>query len=115
MEQSDKIKEIRARTGLSQTKFSEKYGIPVSTLQDWERGVMSCPSYVVTWLDSYVTLTEAPLLFLFAEREIPLKEIFTGDWEEALPKLRVADPACRMYVIDLSAGKYVGTVGHFHA
>lgn len=29
---------IRARTGLSQTKFASVYGLDVRTLQDWEQG-----------------------------------------------------------------------------
>ena len=32
------IKEIRERTGLSQSQFAKKYGISVRTLQGWESG-----------------------------------------------------------------------------
>ena len=28
----------RAKTGLSQTAFSERYGIPAASLRDWEQG-----------------------------------------------------------------------------
>lgn len=41
------IKEIRAATGLSQSKFCEALGIPLRTLQKWEIGERSCPEYVV--------------------------------------------------------------------
>lgn len=41
------IKEIRASTGLSQSKFCEALNIPLPTLQKWERGARSCPEYVV--------------------------------------------------------------------
>nr|DAX97444.1 MAG TPA: putative transcriptional regulator [Caudoviricetes sp.] len=34
----NKIKEIRANTGLSQSKFGEAYHIPKRTVQDWESG-----------------------------------------------------------------------------
>lgn len=40
------IRELRDRTGLSQSGFSRKFGIPVATLQHWEQGVSSPPSYV---------------------------------------------------------------------
>ena len=29
---------VRRRTGLSQTAFAETFGLPLRTLQDWERG-----------------------------------------------------------------------------
>ena len=45
------IKEIRAFTGLSQAKFSAALGIPVRTLQKWEIGEASCPSYVVELIE----------------------------------------------------------------
>lgn len=40
------IRDIRAHTGLSQAAFSIRYCIPVRTLEDWERGVRSCPDYL---------------------------------------------------------------------
>lgn len=44
------IKELRESTGLSQSKFAEKYHIPVGTLQHWEQGVRKPPDYVVYML-----------------------------------------------------------------
>lgn len=41
------IKDIRASTGLSQSKFCEALNIPLPTLQKWERGARSCPDYVI--------------------------------------------------------------------
>lgn len=41
------IKEIRASTGLSQSKFCEVLNIPLRTLQKWEIGERSCPEYVI--------------------------------------------------------------------
>ena len=35
---SNKMKEIRAITGLTRKDFSDKYGIPLRTLEDWEAG-----------------------------------------------------------------------------
>ena len=40
------IKEIRATTGLSQTKFGKMLNIPLRTIQDWEQGARQCPAYV---------------------------------------------------------------------
>jgi len=46
----NKIKEIRANTGLSQSKFGEAYHIPKRTVQDWESGRRTPPDYVVDLL-----------------------------------------------------------------
>lgn len=32
------VKAIRAREGLSQVRFAQKYGLSVGTLRDWEQG-----------------------------------------------------------------------------
>ena len=45
-----KIKEMRAQTGLSQTKFADLFGIPVATLKDWEQGRRKPPEYVATMI-----------------------------------------------------------------
>lgn len=44
------IAEIRKLTGLSRTKFAEKYHIPYRTLQSWELGDRECPEYVLELL-----------------------------------------------------------------
>ena len=36
------IKQLRQRTGLSQSKFAQKYNISVRTLQQWEQGIGDC-------------------------------------------------------------------------
>ena len=46
-----KVKEIRAKTGLSQAKFADAYHIPMRTLQDWERAVRTPPDYVIELLE----------------------------------------------------------------
>lgn len=40
------IKEIRNKTGMTQKNFSEYFGIPKRTLEDWERGISKCPEYL---------------------------------------------------------------------
>lgn len=51
------IKELRAGTGLSQAKFSEKYGIPERTIQDWEAEKRTPPDYVIDML-AYIIADE---------------------------------------------------------
>ena len=54
---SDRIKELRKKTGLSQSKFSAKFGIPVRTLQQWEQGISAPPEYLVRMM-AYIMLLE---------------------------------------------------------
>lgn len=46
----DQIKEIRQLSGLSQAKFSVKYGIPKRTIESWEMGERECPEYLINLL-----------------------------------------------------------------
>ena len=57
MDISDKIKELRKGTGLSQSKFAAKFGIPVRTLQQWEQGISAPPEYLVRMM-AYIMLLE---------------------------------------------------------
>ena len=47
MEISERIKQLRKNTGLSQSKFAARFGVPVRTLQQWEQGQSAPPEYVV--------------------------------------------------------------------
>ena len=47
MEKVLEIAELRALTGLSQSKFSKKYHITLSTLQAWEQKKNRTPDYVL--------------------------------------------------------------------
>ena len=44
------IKELRKRTGLSQARFSEKYGMSRRTLQNWEEGSRTPAKYILDLL-----------------------------------------------------------------
>ena len=44
------VKEIREATGMSQKAFAQMYGIPLSTLRNWEQGANSPAPYVVNLL-----------------------------------------------------------------
>ena len=57
MDISEKIKELRKETGLSQSKFSAKFGIPVRTLHQWEQGISAPPEYLVRMM-AYIMLLE---------------------------------------------------------
>lgn len=50
------IKQIRKLTNLTQKDFAERYNIPKRTLEDWERGVRTCPEYVTQLLDRCVKM-----------------------------------------------------------
>ena len=49
-----KIRDIRKITGLSQRAFADKYKIPLSTLQHWERDYTQPPKYYLNLLESSV-------------------------------------------------------------
>ena len=49
-ESKDEIKKIREEAGMTQKAFSDFFGIPVRTLQDWEAGLRKPPEYVVRLL-----------------------------------------------------------------
>lgn len=40
------MRELVARTGLSQTAFAKQAGVPLRTVQDWYSEKRSCPTYV---------------------------------------------------------------------
>ena len=45
------IKEIRAKTGLSQAAFAKRFGIPKRNIEDWERGIIPARPYFIAMLD----------------------------------------------------------------
>ena len=52
------IQEIRKSTGLTQEKFAEKFGVPLSTYKHWENGMRKPPLYVVEMIKKIVDLEE---------------------------------------------------------
>lgn len=48
------IETIRSMTKLNRTKFAEKYGIPLRTMEDWEHEKSNPPAYVVDLLERVV-------------------------------------------------------------
>lgn len=45
------IRELRKKTGMSQSEFAEHIGIPLSTLRSWEHGRRTPPEYVMGLLE----------------------------------------------------------------
>ena len=45
------IKELRAKTGLSQSKFAALVPLPIKTLQGWEQGLKKPPEYVISLIE----------------------------------------------------------------
>ena len=60
----NKIKAIRAKTGLSQAKFAEIYEIPRRTIENWEDGKRVPPEYVVNLLEFKVNADLKKIKFL---------------------------------------------------
>lgn len=46
MELSEKIRRLIRETGLSQREFSEHFGIPLRTVEDWAAGRRKPPEYI---------------------------------------------------------------------
>lgn len=46
----DSMKEIRKSVNMTQREFSQHFGIPIRTLQNWENGVNVPPEYTVNMI-----------------------------------------------------------------
>lgn len=44
------IREVRNKTGLTQVKFAEKFGIPLRTIQKWEIGQAEPRPYMIAMM-----------------------------------------------------------------
>ena len=58
MDISDRIIKMRKKTGLSQSKYAAKFGIPVRTLQQWEQGISAPPEYLIRMMAYIMQLEE---------------------------------------------------------
>lgn len=50
------IQQLRKSTGMSQSKFSSYFGIPTSTLQDWEHGRRTPAPYIIRMMERILEL-----------------------------------------------------------
>ena len=103
------IKELRQITGLSQSKFAEKFSIGVSNIQHWEQGVSVPPEYVVGMMKDLLYIEH---LFQEAreENDINIKELVEDLKKEINNKLLLRDWAITLlhaiaenYVIEIEA------------
>lgn len=69
------VKELRAKTGLSQSQFAAHFGLPVRTLQDWEQGRREPPDYVVAMMERILELESGVCKTMIeALKHIPISE-----------------------------------------
>lgn len=54
MTAAERTKAIRTKTGKSQKAFAETYGIPITTVRNWEQGIAEPPIYVLNLLEKAV-------------------------------------------------------------
>lgn len=46
-----RIRELRKKTGLTQTNFGALFGIPIRTIQQWESEERRPPEYVINMIE----------------------------------------------------------------
>ncbi len=56
MEPREKIKALRAKTGLSQQKFGMLFKISTINISNWEQGVAKPPEYVLYMLERLIEI-----------------------------------------------------------
>ena len=54
----NEIKQIREKTGMSQSRFAEHFHISIRTLQNWERNEPSDPPEHVIYMIKYILYLE---------------------------------------------------------
>lgn len=73
---SNVIKELRKRTGLSQMSFAKKFNIPKRTIESWESGERKPPVYVIDFLSALIndgTEDEVMVLTINYKKGLSLK------------------------------------------
>lgn len=48
MKNTMNIKQLRTLSGMTQKQFSNYFGIPLRTLEDWETGKSECKAYIIS-------------------------------------------------------------------
>lgn len=56
METKDKMKALRAKTGLSQQKFGMLFKIAAINVANWEQGLAKPPEYVIYMLERLIEI-----------------------------------------------------------
>lgn len=81
MELSEKIKEIRRKTGFNRKEFSEHFGIPLRTVEDWEAGKRKPPEYVARLL-AYQVMMEDDLIGVGQKQDVKHRNVNIIEDEE---------------------------------
>lgn len=55
------FKEIRKKSGMTQKRFSEFFGIPRRTIENWEAGVNKCPAYLLDLMKYKLDMRDCPV------------------------------------------------------
>ena len=108
------IRELRDKTGLSQKAFSERYGIPISTLRKWEQGEAKPASYFVGLLAMTIPGTKDDIkTYRYGEKIYyydPMKHQVAdrlGNWIKIKENLNgVIEQNLELYFDDLFNGYY---------
>ena len=58
MDEKNRIRELRERTGMNRKEFCAHFQIPYRTVTDWERDQRHAPDYVVRLLDYYIRMEQ---------------------------------------------------------
>jgi len=58
MDEKNRIRELRERTGMNRKEFCAHFRIPYRTVTDWERDQRHAPDYVVRLLDYYIRMEQ---------------------------------------------------------
>lgn len=49
------FKDLRTQSGMTQKAFSEYFGIPLRTIENWEGGSRKCPQYLLDLMEYKLT------------------------------------------------------------
>ncbi|MBR4515199.1 MAG: helix-turn-helix domain-containing protein [Lachnospiraceae bacterium] len=71
------IKELRMKTGLSQSQFAKKYKFTTKQVQSWEQGWRNTPEYVLYLLERVIDLD-------YANTVLQMNEIQTDEKSEGI-------------------------------
>ena len=59
MDNSEKIKMLREKTGMTRKEFCDYIDIPYRTVTEWERGTRKAPDYVLRLLSYYIEMEQS--------------------------------------------------------
>ena len=76
------FKELRAKSGMTQKQFSEYFGIPRRTIENWETGTRKCPQYLLDLME-YKLNNESKHPVFHTKYDLG-QEVFYGDKYERI-------------------------------